>query len=152
MIRQIPADILEAAAQTAALELQVDPDLLRAMHKGIMAALARHEQHVVRKISERAAKLAEELDIDDDDDMALDGPAALLMLAMQLREELPQEADDPYRPAEDDLVELILTGTVILGDPGSGEWSVVTADFSKVDFTARSSQAVLVRLIRRSTG
>lgn len=150
MMRPIPLDVLDAAHETARLEFEISEDATRALRMAISAALVKYERHILTEISERAAKLAEELDIDPDDDMATDGPAALLLLARQLREELPPDEYGGYDPTADDLVELILVGTVMTGEPGSGRWSVITADFSSVDLDHSLSRQVMVRLIRRS--
>lgn len=150
MMRPIPADILEAAHETTRLEFELHQDATEALRKGIAAALAKHERHVRMEDSERAAKLAEDLDVDTDDDLATDGVAALLTLARQLREELPPDEETGYVPTQDDLIELILVGTVVTGEPGSGRWSVITADFSSIDLDKRLSGQVMVRLIRRS--
>lgn len=148
-LRPIPKDVLDAAQEVARLEWELTEDATSALRKAITAALLQYERHVLGETSERAAKLAEELDIDEDDDMATDGPAALLMFARQLREELPPDPAG-YVPTDDDLIELILVGTVVNGEPGSGRWSVITADFSSVEVDQKLAGQVMVRLLRRS--
>lgn len=144
---RIPLDILNAATETAMLELQLGADVEDALRKALTSALVTHHRHVTAEIAERAARMAEELD-DPDEDLYEDGPAALLWLAQMLHDMLPA---DPavYRPTVDDLIEVILYGTVAVADEGKGTWSIITADFQEIEFEGKTSHGLQVRLIKR---
>jgi hypothetical protein len=146
---RIPADILGAATETAMLELQIGADVEDAMRKGLESALGLHERHVLAETAERAVQMSEELEEDGyRDDLFDDGPAALLWLAQVLHDMLPP---DPglYVPTVDDLVEVILFGTVADHDPQTGVWTVMTADFQPIEFDGKTSKGLQVRLLRR---
>lgn len=146
-MKAIPADILSAAVETAHLELQLGADIQSALRKALEAALATHERHVTSEIAERAMMMASEIE-DPDADLFDDGPAALLWLAQVLQEMLPPDPG-AYIPTVDDLIEVILTGTVVMHEPGSGHWSIITADFQEIEFDGKTSKGLQVRLIRR---
>lgn len=143
----VPADILEAATTTAMLELQLGADIEDALRKALESALVTHERHVTSEIAERAAKMAEDLD-EPGEDLYDDGPAALLWLAQVLQDMLPKDPS-AYQPTVNDLIEVILYDTVIMGEPGTGKWAMITADFQNIEFTSKTSKGLQVRLIRR---
>lgn len=146
---RIPADILTAATETAMLELQVGADVQEAILKGLESALGLHERHVLSEVAERAAQMSEKLEEDGcHDDLFDDGPAALLWLAQVLHDMLPPDPGQ-YVPTVNDLVEVILFGTVADHDPKTGVWTVVTADFQPIEFDGKTSKGLQVRLLRR---
>lgn len=146
-MKPVPAYILDSAVETATLELQLGADMPDALRKALESALATHEWHVTSEVAERAAQMAVELD-DPEAELYDDGPAALLWLAQVLHSMLPP---DPrvYQPTVDDFIEVILYGTVVVGEPG--HWSVITSDFQEVEFDSRTSKSLQVRLIRRDS-
>lgn len=146
-MRPVPKDILDAATVTATLELQLGADIEDALRKALEAALITHERHLTSEWAERVAHMAEDID-DPEEDMYEDGPAALMWLARVLHDMLPADPE-MYQPTVDDFIEVILYGTVVAGDPG--HWTVFTADFQEIEFTARTSKGLQVRLIRRDT-
>lgn len=152
----VPADILDAAKETYLLEIQLDSSPEDALTKALQSALAAHARQVVEETAELAERLAVEIDASGDghevgESLVSDGPAALLWLARQLREKIPPDATE-YTPHDDDLVEVVIPGTV-MRQPGSGstEWSLISADgMREYPFDQSIDTDLRVRIVYRS--
>lgn len=150
---RIPLAIMEAAHETWRLEHALGEDEKAALEASVRAALNAYQQQAMEEVAELATTLAQELDCAAEDTeealMSEDGPAALLWLAKKLQEQLPPEGLGEYAPTTDDLVEVLLVGTVIREQDGN--WSVIAADFDGAfEFDVASSRALQVRLIHRT--
>ncbi len=86
----VPGDILAAAEETCLLELAAGASESIARLRAIGAALAAQDLRTRAEMVQQIIRLAEQLD-DDDDDLACDGPAALLWFARAIQETLPQD-------------------------------------------------------------
>ncbi len=87
----VPGDILDGAVETYRLEYALSNDFSRALRTALESALAAQDRHARAEIVQRIIWLAEKIDNDDDDDLATDGPAALLWFARAIQETLPQD-------------------------------------------------------------
>lgn len=85
----IPESILTAAEATLALEASQGEDLVPALRRAVLAALISYRRHLHVEIAAKLVAMAEELDKDDTDELAYDGPGALLMMAAELEGEMP---------------------------------------------------------------
>lgn len=135
------ADVIKAAVETYNLEISVDPLNKEALASAISSAIRVHEQAVVEHVAAIAEDYAEELafeaeDSDDEDGEIVAGDIALKWFAQKLRKDIPKLAvTKSYKPADGDLVEVILIGTVSIEDTqcsncgeveNHGHWSVDT--------------------------
>lgn len=87
----ISDSLLAKAQETYRLELALGTDEPEALRKAIGSVLLAQAHQIMAEVADMAARMAEELDAGDDDDMATDGPAALLWLAQKLQDTLPKD-------------------------------------------------------------
>jgi len=104
-------DIIKAAVETYRLEKLMDPDA-KAIDAALAAGLSHHERSVISRIADQAEELAEHLKTEDDP--PFEGIAVLEIFARDLRDQIPRQ--DRYEPQDDDIVQVIITGTVTLYD------------------------------------
>lgn len=90
-VKALPPAILAGAEETYRLERSAGTEEAEARARAIVSALASQDRHTRADVAEMAARMAEELDDGDDDDMATDGPAALLWLVKTIQDTLPQD-------------------------------------------------------------
>ncbi len=90
-MRPVPFGILAAAVQTYNLEIGLGAEHDEAVKRAIESALTAWQLDVWDDAARKAIQMAEELDDSDDDDLATDGPAALLWLAREIQQTLPQD-------------------------------------------------------------
>lgn len=103
-------DLIRQAKETYALEIQLADGLNSdALDKAISAALEAHERTVLQRIAQQAETFALAEEEDDNPDFAV----ALRWFAHKLRDDLGPQADGPYVPHENDVVEVTITGAVI---------------------------------------
>ena len=93
-MKQVPADILEAAKQAYELEVSSEYGHEEALRSAIMAALWKYKLQVVNELADYAAAMAVELDEPDSDySLAVDGPAAILWFVMEVKNTIPPTED-----------------------------------------------------------
>jgi hypothetical protein len=125
----IAPDLLRSAMETYHLELHLqdglNPDALK---KAISSALETHERAVLQRVATEAESFAIGMDAEENENP--DFAVALRWWAHKILADLgPIPHQDPYQPVDDDVVEVILTGSVIVwntDDPdGDYQFSII---------------------------
>lgn len=115
----VPQDVLRAAMQTYELEAKfADGEFSpQAVIRSVAAALAQYERSIIHRLAAKADAHAADL---HQDPAFEDIAHALMWFADKLREEIGPQ-DPNYVPSEDDLVEIIFTGSVEIWEPDKGD-------------------------------
>lgn len=120
----VARDLMWTAEVTYAMALAYSGDRHSAMEQAISASLEQHERNVLARIANMAETLAAGEAQDESFQVAEN---TLRWFADKIREELP--VNDEYQPKFDDIVEITVTGQVIMPPPGSSdeepEWAII---------------------------
>lgn len=147
-------DLLRAARETYDLELLLCDGLaVDALDKAIAAALDTHERAVLLRMALRAEQFAVDMEAEQDPDNP-DFAVALKWWASKIRSEFVGPAE-VYRPQDDDVVEVMITGSVMqwMDDPGLSpgdyDWSVLD-DKTGREYFFETRRAPRVRVLSKN--
>lgn len=145
-------DLLKAAQETYQLEMLASNGLNPlALEKAILSALAAHEQSVIFRLASMAEQYASDMEESTDQENP-DFTTALKWFAWKLREQL-SPVTGPYEPREGDVVEVVLTGAVMLWEGRSDDfdWSMFDDETGdEMFFRTKSGRAPRLRVLSRN--
>lgn len=86
--------VVDQAVVTYEMEISDGRSHGVALSRALAAGFASYENIVTKGIAELAFDMAEEIDADDNEELAYDGPAALLWLGREITESIPLDDRD----------------------------------------------------------